>query len=66
MFIKIHFQWLVKRSIEKRKERGELLMLYAANQFNKFICFKNILESELKHKERCNYLRVSIIKANTL
>jgi len=66
MFTKINFQWLVKRSIEKRKERGEFLMLYAANQFDKLICFKNVLESDIKHKERCNHLKVSSIKYNTL
>jgi len=49
----------VKRSIEKRKERGEFLMLYAANQFDKLICFKNSSESEPRHKERCLYLKVS-------
>lgn len=50
-------QWLVKRSIEKRKERGEFLMLYAANQFDKLNCFKNILESEPKRKEKCLHLK---------
>ncbi|KAF0771641.1 coiled-coil domain-containing protein 93 [Aphis craccivora] len=50
-------QWLVKRSIEKRKERGEFLMLYAANQFDKLNCFKNVLESESKRKEKCLHLK---------
>lgn len=59
IFFKINFQWLVKLSIEKRKERGEFLMLYAANQFNKLICFKNSSENEPKRKERCLYLKVS-------
>jgi len=54
----------VKRSIEKRKERGEFLMLYAANQFDKLNCFKNVLESEPKRKEKCLHLKVSSIKDN--
>lgn len=64
IFTNIHFQWLVKRSIEKRKERGEFLMLYAANQFDKLNCFKNVLESEPKRKEKCLHLKVSSIKDN--
>ncbi|XP_026811837.1 coiled-coil domain-containing protein 93 [Rhopalosiphum maidis] len=50
-------QWLVKRSIEKRKERGEFLMVYAANQFDKLNCFKNVQECEPKRKEKCLYLK---------
>jgi len=61
----MHLQWLVKRSIEKRKERGEFLMLYAANLFDKLTCFKNVSESEPKRKERCLYIRVSSINDNT-
>ncbi|XP_025423981.1 coiled-coil domain-containing protein 93 isoform X1 [Sipha flava] len=50
-------QWLIKRSIEKRKEKGEFLMFYAANQFDKLICSKNITESEPKRKEKCGHLK---------
>lgn len=34
-------------------------MHYASNQFDKLICFKNIVECEPKRKERCVYLKVS-------
>lgn len=37
-------------------------MLYAANQFDKLICSKNITESESKHKEKCGHLKVSNLK----
>jgi hypothetical protein len=34
-------------------------MFYAANQFDKLICSKNITESEPKRKEKCGHLKVS-------
>lgn len=33
-------------------------MLYAANQFDKLICSKNITENELKCKEKCGHIKV--------
>ncbi|VVC39651.1 Coiled-coil domain of unkwon function DUF2037 [Cinara cedri] len=54
-------QWLVKRSIENIKERGKLLMHYAANQFDKLVCSKISLENEPKTKEKCGYLKKCLI-----
>lgn len=55
---KIHCQCLLKHSTEKRKERGDILKLFVANQFNEVICFSNFLESFC--------LKVVIIKVNTI
>ncbi|XP_050537401.1 coiled-coil domain-containing protein 93 [Daktulosphaira vitifoliae] len=48
-------QWLVKRSIEKRKERGEYLTHYAANQFEKLI--DSHTKNQMPQKNRCAYLK---------
>lgn len=54
----------MKRSIEKRKEKGEFLTHYAVNQFDKLIGSRNILENERKPKERCVHLKVSGVIRN--
>ncbi|XP_050430116.1 coiled-coil domain-containing protein 93 [Adelges cooleyi] len=54
-------QWLVKRSIEKRKERGEFLMHYAADQFDKLVNYQNVDDNEPSHKKRCSHLEKCLI-----
>ena len=60
----LHFQWLVKRSVETREEMGDIVRSYAISQFHKLCPLReeqNILAQQEDILKNIRVIKVSQI-----